>query len=72
MRYTVRKPADPGQLWWEISDNKEGPNIGRSIAYAFTEKDALLIAALLNLDEEKNYKLEQERRVGLSRNAETP
>ena len=53
MRYTVRKPADPSQLWWEISDSKEGPDIGRSIAYAFREEDARLIAELLNQDEEK-------------------
>ena len=66
-KYTVKAINDPRNLNWEITGGDGG-----IIAYAFTEKDALLIATLLNLDEEKNYKLEQERRVGLSRNAETP
>lgn len=69
MRYAVNAAKGLYQDWCEIRDNDRNALM---IALVRNETMAIHVATLLNIDEEENEKLEQEKRIGLSRNAETP
>ncbi len=69
MRYTVQLLQTTFHDRWRIVDNGDNDLV---VAFSNDEKMALHIAALLNIDVEKNEKLEQEKRIGISPHAETP